>query len=167
MYGVSSILFAITSMHLHFRNLYCLQIRTLGMLRSRFQSLPTAFNACLIPEEKSEPTKKKGLLKSTFSRNFAQIPSSNEKAAARFAQLWNTIISNFREEDLISDREMDLLLVPYWADRELDLIQWPPFLLASKIPIALDMAKDNNGKDRELKKRIEADDYMSCAVREC
>ena len=30
-------------------------------------------------------------------------------------------------------REMDLLLVPYWADRELDLIQWPPFLLASKV----------------------------------
>lgn len=30
-------------------------------------------------------------------------------------------------------REMDLLLVPYWADPELDLIQWPPFLLASKV----------------------------------
>lgn len=32
-------------------------------------------------------------------------------------------------------REMDLLLVPYWADRDLDLIQWPPFLLASKVGI--------------------------------
>lgn len=30
-------------------------------------------------------------------------------------------------------REMDLLLVPYWADRDLELIQWPPFLLASKV----------------------------------
>lgn len=29
------------------------------------------------------------------------------------------------------------------------------------------MAKDSNGKDRELKKRIEVDDYMSCAVKEC
>lgn len=29
------------------------------------------------------------------------------------------------------------------------------------------MAKDSNGKDRELTKRIEADNYMSCAVREC
>lgn len=29
--------------------------------------------------------------------------------------------------------EMDLLLVPYWADTQLDLIQWPPFLLASKV----------------------------------
>ena len=36
-----------------------------------------------------------------------------------------------------------------------------------QIPIALDMAKDSNGKDRELIKRIEADPYMSCAVREC
>ncbi|KAG5566203.1 hypothetical protein RHGRI_001966 [Rhododendron griersonianum] len=143
-------------------------IRTLGMLRSRFQSLPGAFNACLIPEEKSEPAKKKGLKASlSFSRNFAENPSKKEKEPARFAQLWNTIISSFREEDLISNREMDLLLVPYWADRELNLIQWPPFLLASKIPIALDMAKDSNGKDRELKKRIEADNYMSCAVREC
>ena len=29
------------------------------------------------------------------------------------------------------------------------------------------MAKDSNGKDKELKKRIEADHYMSCAVSEC
>lgn len=30
-------------------------------------------------------------------------------------------------------RERDLLLVPYWADRGVDVIQWPPFLLASKV----------------------------------
>ncbi|KAL0418553.1 UNVERIFIED_CONTAM: Callose synthase 3 [Sesamum radiatum] len=142
------------------------EIRTLGMLRSRFQSLPGAFNACLIPEEKNEMVKKKGL-KATFSRKFEVIPSSKEKEAARFAQLWNKIITSFREEDLISNREMDLLLVPYWADRDLELIQWPPFLLASKIPIAVDMAKDSNGKDSELKKRIKSDDYMYSAVCEC
>lgn len=94
---------------------------------------------------------------------FFQTPTTrNEKEAARFAQMWNTIITSFREEDLISNkylskilnsitddsssnwmtiyvilnREMDLLLVPYTADRdliELNLIQWPPFLLASKV----------------------------------
>ncbi|XP_077246957.1 callose synthase 3-like [Tasmannia lanceolata] len=141
------------------------EIRTLGMLRSRFQSLPGAFNACLIPVDKTE-TKKKGL-KAKFSRKYPEIPASKGKEAAKFAQIWNKIISSFREEDLISEREMDLLLVPYSADRELDLIQWPPFLLASMIPIALDMAKDSKGKDRELKKRINADNYMYCAVREC
>lgn len=116
------------------------QIRTLGMLRSRFESLPGAFNACLIPEEQGEP-KKKGL-KATLSRNFSvvsffylkfssffysflcpklwhansfpffslkllailQISSNKEKEGARFAQLWNKIISSFREEDLISNR---------------------------------------------------------------
>ncbi|KAF8015337.1 hypothetical protein BT93_H0983 [Corymbia citriodora subsp. variegata] len=128
------------------------KIRTLGMLRSRFKSLPTVFNARLIPQ----------------SRSYAGIPSNKEKDQARFAQLWNTIISSFREEDLISNREMNLLLVPYWADRELeDITQWPPFLLASKIPIALDMAKDSNSNDEELRERIETDNYMSCAICEC
>ncbi|KAF3453648.1 hypothetical protein FNV43_RR04089 [Rhamnella rubrinervis] len=175
-------------------------IRKLGMLRSRFQSLPGAFNACLIPEEKSEQSGTTVVVvgvavavavgvavagvvavaavavaavaaaavaagaAAAGAVAVAVIPSNKEKEAARFAQLWNKIISSFREEDLISNREMDLLLVPYWADRDLELIQWPPFLLASKIPIALDMAKDSNGKYKELKKRIEADNYMSCAV---
>ncbi|KAK9283040.1 hypothetical protein L1049_011268 [Liquidambar formosana] len=142
------------------------EIRTLEMLRSRFESLPGAFNARLIPSEKNEKTKKTGLM-ARFSRKFAKISSNKDKEAAKFAQLWNKIISSFREEDLISNREMNLLLVPYWADRDLDLIQWPPFLLASKIPIALDMAKDSKERDRELKKRLSVDNYMLCAVREC
>nr|CAD1835251.1 unnamed protein product [Ananas comosus var. bracteatus] len=126
------------------------QIRTLGMLRSRFQSLPGAFNARLVPVEKPDEKQKKGL-KASLPRRFAQMPNvDKEKQAARFAQM-----------------EMELLLVPYVADRALDLIQWPPFLLASKLPIALDMAKDSNCKDRELRKRLEADSYMDCAVREC
>ena len=51
--------------------LFCIQIRTLGMLRSRFQSLPGAFNACLIPLEKNEQ-RKKGL-KAALSRKFDQV----------------------------------------------------------------------------------------------
>ncbi|XVF47535.1 hypothetical protein PTKIN_Ptkin03bG0116700 [Pterospermum kingtungense] len=141
------------------------EIRTLGMLRSRFESLPGAFNARLIPEDKRE-RKKKGF-RGFFSRSFGKPPSNKEKEAAKFAQLWNKIISSFREEDLISNKEMDLLLVPYWADRDLEQIQWPPFLLASKIPIALDMAKDSDSRDKELQKRIEADRYTFCAISEC
>ncbi|PKA51034.1 Callose synthase 3 [Apostasia shenzhenica] len=143
------------------------EIRTLGMLRSRFGSLPEVFNERLIPFEKSESTEKKGL-KATLSRRFAKIPPSNmERETAKFSQMWNTIITSFRDEDLINDREKNLLLVPYSADRDLNLVQWPPFLLASKIPIALDMAKDSKGKDRDLKKRLDADKYMAFAVREC
>jgi hypothetical protein len=30
-------------------------------------------------------------------------------------------------------RERDLMLVPYSSDPDLKLVQWPPFLLASKV----------------------------------
>jgi len=141
------------------------EIRTLGMLRSRFESLPEAFNERLIP---SDANKSKGLRAAFSSRPKASgDESEREKRAARFAQMWNAIITSFREEDLIDNREKDLLLVPDCKDRELDIFQWPPFLLASKIPIALDMAADSGGKDRDLTKRIKSDPYFSFAIREC
>ncbi|KAK9749775.1 hypothetical protein RND81_02G149100 [Saponaria officinalis] len=137
------------------------EIRTLMMLRSRFQSLPGAFNDCLVPSDKS---RKRGF---SLSKRFAEASASKRSEAARFAQLWNEIICCFREEDLVNDREMDLLLVPYTSDPSLKIIQWPPFLLASKIPIALDMAVQFRPKDSDLWKRISADEYMKCAVIEC
>ncbi|XP_021713854.1 callose synthase 5-like isoform X1 [Chenopodium quinoa] len=137
------------------------EIRTLGMLRTRFQALPGAFNHCLVPSEKS---RKRGF---TLSKRFAEANASKRSEAARFAQLWNEIICSFREEDLVNDREMDLLLVPYSSDPSLKIIQWPPFLLASKIPIALDTAVQFRPKDSDLWKRISADEYMKCAVIEC
>ncbi|KAK9678325.1 hypothetical protein RND81_11G203700 [Saponaria officinalis] len=137
------------------------EIRTLMMLRSRFQSLPGAFNDCLVPSEKS---RKRGF---SLSKRFAEASASKRSEAARFAQLWNEIICCFREEDLVNDREMDLLLVPYSSDPSLKIIQWPPFLLASKIPIAVDMAVQFRPKDSDLWKRISADEYMKCAVIEC
>ncbi|KAE9584923.1 putative 1,3-beta-glucan synthase [Lupinus albus] len=141
------------------------EIRTLELLRSRFDSIPGAFNARLIPGDKTA-SKTKGLW-AKFSRKFDQVSSNKGKEAARFAQLWNKIITSLRDEDLIDNREMDLLLVPYWADRDLNLIQWPPFLLASKIPIAVSMAKDSFGKGQELEKRLSRDKYMKSAVLEC
>ncbi|GAB2300205.1 Callose synthase 1 [Dionaea muscipula] len=152
------------------------EIRTLKMLRSRFAHLPRAFNTRLIPMSKdSDSNATRSLLVRTakdVGDNPPLIPSKNdsdteEKEALKFAQLWNNIIRSFRDEDLISNREMDLLLAPYWADPGLGLIQWPPFLLATKIPIAVDMAKDCNRKDHELKKRLKDDRFMFSAVREC
>ncbi|KAM0939118.1 putative 1,3-beta-glucan synthase [Dioscorea sansibarensis] len=137
------------------------EIRTLGMLRSRFDSLPGAFNTYLVPSEK---IRNKGF---TFSKRFAEVSPGQRTEAAKFAQLWNEVICSFREEDFISDREMDLLLVPYSSDPSLKVIQWPPFLLASKIPIALDMAAQFRTRDSDLWKRISADEYMKCAVLEC
>ncbi|XAR62352.1 1,3-beta-glucan synthase [Bertholletia excelsa] len=134
------------------------EIRTLGMLRSRFQSLPGAFNTYLAPSDK---TKKRG---SFVSKHFAEVTANKRSEAAKFAQLWNEIIASFREEDLI---KMDLLLVPYSSDPSLKVMQWPPFLLAGKIPIALDMAAEFHSKDSDLWRRICTDEYMKCAVIEC
>jgi callose synthase len=143
------------------------EIRTLGMLRSRFDSIPLAFNSCLIPVETSDAKRKKGL-KSYLHNRFKEMEHvDKENIAARFAQMWNEIVTSFREEDLIDNREKELLLVPYVSDQALGVMQWPPFLLASKIPIAVDMAKDSNGKDRDLKKRLDNDYYFSCAIEEC
>ncbi|XP_024996766.1 callose synthase 5-like [Cynara cardunculus var. scolymus] len=143
------------------------EIRTLIMLRSRFQSIPGAFNANLVPSD----TKKKGF---SLSKRFVEVTPNRRSEAAKFAQLWNEVVASFREEDLISDRkgfsyfrEMDLMLVPYSSDPSLKVVQWPPFLLASKIPVAIDMAVQFRYKDSDLWKRICADEYMKCAVIEC
>ncbi|KAL0449818.1 UNVERIFIED_CONTAM: Callose synthase 5 [Sesamum latifolium] len=125
------------------------EIRTLEMLRSRFQSLPGAFNTYLVPSEKS---RKRGF---ALLKNFHKVTPNKRSEAAKFAQLWNDVM------------EMDLLLVPYSSDPSLNIIQWPPFLLASKIPIALDMAAQFRSKDADLWKRICGDEYMKCAVIEC
>jgi hypothetical protein len=48
------------------------QIRTLGMLRSRFDSIPLAFNSCLIPVETSDAKRKKGL-RSYLHNRFKEV----------------------------------------------------------------------------------------------
>ncbi|KAJ4729026.1 Callose synthase [Melia azedarach] len=131
------------------------EIRTLGMLRSRFEAVPSAFCRRLVPQVDAD-TKEKFMDESIERRNITN-----------FSQVWNEFIETMRTEDLISNEERDLLLVPYCSN-DVSVVQWPPFLLASKIPIALDMAKDFKAKeDADLFKKIKNDDYMRSAVMEC
>ncbi|KAF5481508.1 hypothetical protein F2P56_002150 [Juglans regia] len=130
------------------------EIRTLGMLRSRFAAVPSAFCERLVP-----------LLHKGNKRN--HLDSLQErKDIASFSQVWNEFIHSMRLEDLISNRDRNLLFVPY-SSNDIPVVQWPPFLLASKIPIALDMAKDFKGDDDDLFKKIRSDAYMHSAVIEC
>ncbi|KAL4569972.1 hypothetical protein LXL04_025621 [Taraxacum kok-saghyz] len=132
------------------------EIRTLGMLRSRFESVPLAFYERLVPMQKEDHRK-----------DHLEDDLSVRKNIAKFSQVWNEFIFSMRMEDLISNSERDLLLVPYTTS-DVPVVQWPPFLLASKIPIALDMAKDFKGKeDADLFRKISNDDYMRSAVIEC
>ncbi|KAH7833941.1 hypothetical protein Vadar_011284 [Vaccinium darrowii] len=137
------------------------EIRTLGMLRSRFDSIHSAFSECLVPSSEKDREKEREKEKHHMG------PTSEMKDIAKFSQMWNEFIFSMRMEDLINNRERDLLLVPYTSSR-VSVVQWPPFLLASKIPIAIEMAKDFKGNsDAELFSKIKNDEYMRSAVIEC
>ncbi|XP_028797659.1 callose synthase 7, partial [Neltuma alba] len=164
------------------------EIRTLGMLRSRFEAVPHAFSHCFLTERNKDIETEDIVLHLclTFHKfllvliEYLKCPfllwlkqticlaGPNERRnIAYFSQVWNEFINTMREEDLISNRDRDLLLVPYRSS-DISVIQWPPFLLASKIPIAVDMAKDFKGKeDEDLFRKIRNDEYMYSAVVEC
>ncbi|RDX85045.1 Callose synthase 7, partial [Mucuna pruriens] len=96
-----------------------------------------------------------------------QDESNEQKNIAYFSHFWNEFINSMRKEDLISDRDRDFLLIPY-GSTDTSVIQWPPFLLARKIPIAVDMAKDyKKESDDDLFRKIKSDGYMYSAVVEC
>jgi hypothetical protein len=57
----------------------CVQIRTLGMLRSRFSSLPGAFNANLVPADGT----KRGH-RFSFRRNFKKVWKASETFKASY-----------------------------------------------------------------------------------
>ncbi|KAH7533719.1 hypothetical protein FEM48_Zijuj04G0161500 [Ziziphus jujuba var. spinosa] len=144
------------------------EIRTLGMLRSRFESVPTAFSRRLVPSvAKGAKTRETVVANLVDNISLWQDEVIIRKNIANFSHVWNEIIESMRLEDLINNRDRDLLLVPYNSN-SVSVVQWPPFLLASKIPIALDMAKDFKGKDDEdLFRKIRNDEYMYSAVIEC
>ncbi|KAK8500612.1 hypothetical protein V6N12_038571 [Hibiscus sabdariffa] len=130
------------------------EIRTVGMLQSRFESMPSAFDRCFVPP--SGPDAK--------AKNWRT--SKEPKNMAKFSRMWNEFIRSMRMEDLISNRDRNLLLLPSFSTDE-SRVQWPLFLLASKIPAALNMAKEFKGKDdAELRKIIGRDKYTCAAIRD-
>ncbi|XP_010234098.1 putative callose synthase 8 isoform X4 [Brachypodium distachyon] len=139
------------------------EIRTMGMVRSRFCTLPEVFNACLVP--RSMPKEKKGILPSFLEKKiFKNLGKSERHDPTKFALVWNQIINSFRSEDLISNREMDLMTMPMSLEYSSRSIRWPLFLLAKKFSKAVDMAANFTGNSTQLFWRIKKDDYMFCAI---
>jgi callose synthase len=129
------------------------EIRSIEMLHKRFESFPEAFAKNLSPQRIS-------------SRPVAQDSEITKMYASIFSPFWNEIIKSLREEDYISNREMDLLMMPSNCGT-LRLVQWPLFLLTSKIMLANDYASDCKDSQYELWYRISKDEYMAYAVKEC
>ncbi|KAF7135954.1 hypothetical protein RHSIM_Rhsim08G0183600 [Rhododendron simsii] len=144
------------------------EIRSLEMVHKRFESFPEAFAKKLV----SEQTKRfMTIVLCSYRRPFnvqsSQVSQdSNKINAAMFSPFWNEIIKSLREEDFISTREKDLLSMPSNSGT-LRLVQWPLFLLSSKILLAVDLALDCKDTQADLWNRICRDEYMAYAVQEC
>ncbi|PIN22751.1 1,3-beta-glucan synthase/callose synthase catalytic subunit [Handroanthus impetiginosus] len=132
------------------------EIRSLDAVHQLFEKFPAAFmNTLHVPLPNRDSVQSSG-----------QVVEKNKIDAARFAPFWNEIIKNLREEDYISDLEMELLQMPKNSG-SLPLVQWPLFLLCSKIFLAKDIAGESRDTQEELWDRISRDDYMKYAVEEC
>ncbi|KAH0944092.1 hypothetical protein HID58_003729 [Brassica napus] len=129
------------------------QIRSLEEIHKQFKKFPGAFMRALhVP-----------ITNRSWDPSHEVVDKKNRVEAAHFAPFWNQIIKCLREEDYITDFEMDLLLMPKnYGSR---LVQWPLFLLSSKILLATEIAAESKSQE-EIVKRIEKDVYMKYAVEE-
>ncbi|KAH7651839.1 callose synthase protein [Dioscorea alata] len=149
------------------------EIRNVEQLRLRFQFFASAMQFNLMPEE--QLFQDRGTLKSKFKdaihrlklryglgRPYKKI-ESNQVEANRFALIWNEIIATFREEDIISDPEVELLELPptHWNIR---VLRWPCFLLSNELLLALGQAKELEHTDKGHWRKICKSEYRRCAV---
>ncbi|KAK9273813.1 hypothetical protein L1049_018624 [Liquidambar formosana] len=132
------------------------EIRSLETVHTLFEKFPRAFmNTLHVP-----------IINRSSHQSSSQVVGNDKVDAARFSPFWNEIINNLREEDYITNLEMELLLMPKNSGN-LSLVQWPLFLLASKIFMAKDIAVEGIVSQDDLWDRISRDDYMRYAVEEC
>ncbi|KAK6919568.1 Glycosyl transferase, family 48 [Dillenia turbinata] len=150
------------------------EIRNMEQLRLRFQFFASAIQFNLMPEEQLLNTK--GTFTNKFKdaihrlklryglgRPFKKL-ESNQVEATKFALIWNEVITTFREEDIISDTEVELLGLPpnSWNVR---VVRWPCLLLCNELLLALSQAKDLvDASDKWLWYKICKSEYRRCAV---
>ncbi|KAK8529604.1 hypothetical protein V6N12_060382 [Hibiscus sabdariffa] len=150
------------------------EIRNIQQLKLRFQFFASAIQFNLMPEE--QLLNARGTFRSKFNdfihrlklryglgRPFRKL-ESNQVEAHKFALIWNQIITIFREEDIISDSEVELLELPpnSWNVR---VIRWPCFLLCNELLLALSQAKELvDAPDKWLWYKICKNEYRRCAV---
>ena len=149
------------------------EIRNVQHLRLRFQFFASAMQFNLMPEE--QLFKDRGSLRSKFHETIFRLKlryglgrpynkiESSQVEATRFALIWNEIIETFREEDIINDKEMELLELPAnaWGIR---VIRWPCFLLGNELLLALRQARELKATDKTHWKKICKNEYRRCAV---
>ncbi|KAJ8749165.1 hypothetical protein K2173_018636 [Erythroxylum novogranatense] len=149
------------------------EIRNLEQLRLRYQFFAGAIQFNLMPEEqllnargtlnKFKDAIHRLKLRYGLGRPYKKL-ESNQVEANKFSLVWNEIITTFREEDIISDRELELLELPQnsW---KVQVIRWPCFLLCNELLLALSQAKELvDAPDKWLWYKICKNEYRRCAV---
>ncbi|MBA0672518.1 hypothetical protein Goklo_029202, partial [Gossypium klotzschianum] len=151
------------------------EIGNIEQMRWRFQFFATATQFNLMPQEEIKISG--GSLREKLCEAFHQVKvrcgpqlpfkmvelESNQVKAIKFALIWNEIVTTFREEDIISDQEVELLQLPpnSW---EIRIIRWPCFLLGNELISALDLATDlYDALDNWLWYKICKNEYRRCA----
>jgi callose synthase len=111
------------------------EIRDLSMLRKRFIDYPQALVQHLQPMNSSRVSRQISLAQGPASDGKAIRSKQDAINAIKFAPIWNEVIKSLREEDLINNKEKELLIMP-----EQDVMQqnswrihWPLFLVANKV----------------------------------
>ncbi|RZC85632.1 hypothetical protein C5167_026304 [Papaver somniferum] len=128
------------------------EIRTLEMLHKRFESFPAAFVKKLVSSQ---------AVRMPVDCESQDSEEINKAYASIFSPFWNEIIESLREEDYIRRGTCSAYLAI------LRLVQWPLFLLSSKILLARDLASVCKDSQADLWASICREEYMAEAVREC
>ncbi|XP_049931927.1 callose synthase 9 isoform X1 [Nymphaea colorata] len=132
------------------------EIHSIDAVHELFEKFPEAFMKYL-----HVPTKE-----SSFYASNQDYIQRDKAYAAKFAPFWNEIVKTLREEDYVTNLELELLLIPRNTG-VLPMVQWPLFLLASRVFMAKDFAVENKDNQDILWEKISRDDYMKYAVKEC
>lgn len=150
------------------------EIRNFQQLRLRFQFFASALQFNLMPEDHNINSKATLVhklrdalhrlkLRYGLGQPYKKMESSQVEAT-RFALLWNEMIITLREEDLVSDEEVELMELPpnCW---DIKVIRWPCVLLCNELLLALNHATElEDAPDRWLWYRICKNEYRRCAV---
>ncbi|KAJ1434548.1 Glycosyl transferase, family 48 [Sesbania bispinosa] len=150
------------------------EIRSMQQLKLRFQFYASAVLFNLIPEEqllnarvtlssKLKDAIHRMKLRYGLGQAYKKL-ESNQAEANKFALIWNEVIMSFREEDIISDREVELLELPKnsWNVR---VIRWPCFLLCNELLLALSQAKELvDAPDKKLWRKICKHEFRRCTI---
>ncbi|MFS7933004.1 putative 1,3-beta-glucan synthase [Helianthus anomalus] len=150
------------------------EIRNIEQLRLRFQFFASALQFNIIPEDLTLVAKDNLVqkLRNAYHRFRLRYGlgqphkklESSQVDARQFALLWNEIIFTMREEDLISNKDVELLELPpnCWG---IMVVRWPCILLCNELLLALNQASElASAPDRWVWFRISTSEYRRCAV---